>query len=146
MVEVMLVKPLGIPGWLHSVKRHVFMLQVNASLIPAKQKGILLEALWDGKLRNEERFNETEFVGPWFQKRLRPFLSAISANILQCLHNKTMRCAQYQAMYVSGFHLVEALTSLIFPLGEFRVECAGDRGWMHVVLQGPDLTSVLHCQ
>ncbi|CAM2099890.1 unnamed protein product [Caretta caretta] len=77
---------------------------VNSSLIPSKWKGFALEALWDGKLRNEELYNETEFVGPWFQKRLRPFLAAVSIDILQCLQNETLGCVQYQAI-VKGLDL-----------------------------------------
>lgn len=75
---------------------------VNSSLISNQAKAAIMRALWDEKLRNEERFNETAFVTSWFQKRLRPFISAISPEILQCLHNEMMQCEQYQAMYVVG--------------------------------------------
>nr|XP_028562399.1 uncharacterized protein LOC114584579 [Podarcis muralis] len=71
---------------------------MNSSLISPKWKTIILRALWDEKLRNEDRFNETAFVTSWFQKRLRLFISAISADMLQCLHNETMGCKQYQAI------------------------------------------------
>ncbi|KAK9393390.1 hypothetical protein NXF25_016652 [Crotalus adamanteus] len=71
---------------------------VNSSLISNQAKAAIMRALWDEKLRNEERFNETTFVTSWFQKRLRPFISAISPEILQCLHNETMQCEQYQTI------------------------------------------------
>ncbi|KAL7978979.1 hypothetical protein Chor_015003 [Crotalus horridus] len=71
---------------------------VNSSLISNQAKAAIMRALWDEKLRNEERFNETTFATSWFQKRLRPFISAISPEILQCLHNETMQCEQYQAI------------------------------------------------
>ncbi|XP_039225834.1 uncharacterized protein LOC120320300 [Crotalus tigris] len=71
---------------------------VNSSLISNQAKAAIMRALWDETLRNEERFNETTFVTSWFQKRLRPFISAISPEILQCLHNETMQCEQYQAI------------------------------------------------
>ncbi|KAM6423845.1 uncharacterized protein PHA67_004688 [Liasis olivaceus] len=71
---------------------------VNSSLISNEAKAVIMRALWDEKLRNEERFNETAFVTSWFQERLRPFISAISTEMLQCLHNETMQCEQYQAI------------------------------------------------
>lgn len=75
---------------------------VNSSLISNQAKTTIMRALWDEKLRNEDCFNETAFVTSWFQKRLRLFISGISPEILQCLHNETMQCEQYQAMYVVG--------------------------------------------
>ncbi|ETE63142.1 Mesothelin-like protein, partial [Ophiophagus hannah] len=71
---------------------------VNSSLISNQAKSAVMRALWDEKLRNEDRFNETAFVTSWFQKRLRPFISGISPEMLQCLHNETMQCEQYQAI------------------------------------------------
>ncbi|XP_070616331.1 uncharacterized protein [Erythrolamprus reginae] len=71
---------------------------VNSTLISNRAKTTIMRALWDEKLRNEDRFNETAFVTSWFQKRLRPFLSGISPEMLQCLHNETMQCEQYQAI------------------------------------------------
>ncbi|XP_042293806.1 uncharacterized protein LOC121914462 [Sceloporus undulatus] len=71
---------------------------VNSSLISHNWKEVILRALWDERLRNEDRFNETEFVTAWFQRRLRLFISAISTDMLQCLHNETMQCDQYQAI------------------------------------------------
>ncbi|XP_026559764.1 mesothelin isoform X1 [Pseudonaja textilis] len=71
---------------------------VNSSLISNQAKSAIMRALWDEKLRNEDCFNETAFVTSWFQKRLRPFISGISPEMLQCLHNETMQCEQYQAI------------------------------------------------
>ncbi|XP_053132467.1 uncharacterized protein LOC128336594 [Hemicordylus capensis] len=71
---------------------------VNSSLISHRWKTTLLQALWDEKLRNEDRFNETAFVTSWFQERLWLFISAISGDMLQCLSNETMQCTQYQAI------------------------------------------------
>ncbi|XP_058012997.1 uncharacterized protein LOC131185003 isoform X2 [Ahaetulla prasina] len=71
---------------------------VNSSIISNQAKTAIMQALWDEKLRNEGRFNETAFVMSWFQKRLRPFIAGISLEMLQCLHNETMQCEQYQAI------------------------------------------------
>ncbi|XP_032086952.1 uncharacterized protein LOC116517881 [Thamnophis elegans] len=89
---------------------------VNSSLISNQAKTAILRALWDEKLRNEDRFNETAFVTSWFQKRLRLFISGISPEMLQCLHNETMQCEQYQAMYVMGLLIFcSVVTVQLFP-------------------------------
>ncbi|KAJ6653743.1 hypothetical protein lerEdw1_008770 [Lerista edwardsae] len=87
----------------------------NSSLLSPKWKANTLRALWDEKLRNEARFNETAFVAPWFQERLRPFLSAVSTDMLRCLHNETLQCAQYQAI-VKGLDV--EFTKLSAPMQE----------------------------
>lgn len=89
---------------------------VNSSLISNQAKTAIMQALWDEKLRNEDHFNETAFVTSWFQKRLRPFISGISPEMLQCLHNESMQCEQYQAMYVVGLLIFSSvMTVQLFP-------------------------------
>lgn len=85
---------------------------VNSSLISNQAKTAIMQALWDEKLRNEDHFNETAFVMSWFQKRLRPFLSGISPEMLQCLHNESMQCEQYQAMYVVGLLIFSSVMTV----------------------------------
>ncbi|XP_069503376.1 uncharacterized protein [Ambystoma mexicanum] len=67
----------------------------NTSAIPSK--AAFLTALWNSNLQNVASLNSTTFAQAWFQSRLRPFLSAVTPDLLQCLLTDNIGCSSYQA-------------------------------------------------
>ncbi|KAL6454951.1 hypothetical protein MHYP_G00366090, partial [Metynnis hypsauchen] len=47
---------------------------------------------------SDAQLTDAVFISKWFQERLRPFLSAVSADFLSCLSSKNFSCQTYQVV------------------------------------------------
>ncbi|XP_034044638.1 uncharacterized protein LOC117526697 [Thalassophryne amazonica] len=74
---------------------------------------LVLDAVREIRLDASTLYNDSDFIQLWFNRRLRPFLPAMSTDFLSCLSTKNLSCSTYQdiVQILSGLQM-----NMSFPL------------------------------
>ncbi|KAL7851854.1 hypothetical protein SRHO_G00176390 [Serrasalmus rhombeus] len=72
----------------------------NMSLTISLRDPDVLDAIAEVKVNmfSDAQLTDAVFITEWFQERLRPFLSSVSADFLSCLSSKNFSCQTYQVV------------------------------------------------
>lgn len=87
--------------------------ETNTTLDPRNPAvSMILDSIREIRLDtfNMANFKDPAFIQLWFNRRLRPFLPAVSHNFLSCLTTKGLNCSTYQHIVQVLSHLMQRMT------------------------------------